>query len=285
MSLVLVSSDDDDDDDDDDDSMEFIAQSYATRENRTNAGTRKSKDGGGHLAVSVDRDVEKNRIHVRIESTFNVRSKRKRNGTIVDQGRWTRPMERIVWLELKCPIENVLEEIEEMGLSGVTMEDVKEMIREGMRKKEKKVNVVVERDTNADVRDIFFELDFDDENEAFDSLSEFNVYCEIECVAKGYSRPFTLTLPPSPTDWWSSDFCLIGNESEGGSEGLSKFAHMAMKELEELREAVREKSSSKMDKEAASASQKRKEVPLEVKKKSPRKKKPMGGGFGTIKKK
>ena len=109
-------------------------------------------------------------------------------------------------------------------------------------------------------------------------------YCEIECVAKGYSRPFTLTLPPSPTDWWSSDFCLVGDD-EGGSTGLSKFAHMAMKELEELREAVREKGSSKMDKEAASASQKRKEVPLEVKKKSPRKKKPMGGGFGTIKKK
>ena len=79
-------------------------------------------------------------------------------------------------------------------------------------------------------------------------------------------------------------FCLVGDD-EGGSTGLSKFAHMAMKELEELREAVREKGSSKMDKEAASASQKRKEVPLEVKKKSPRKKKPMGGGFGTIKKK
>ena len=243
-------------------------------------------EAGRTEAVSIDRDVERNRIHVRIESTFDVRSKRKRDGRIFDWGRWTRPMERVVWLELKCPIENVLEEIEEMGLSGVTMEDVKEMIREGMRKKEKKVNVVVERDTNADVRDIFFGLDFADENEAFESLSdEFNVYCEIECVAKGYSRPFMLTLPPSPTDWLSSDFCLIGNESEGGSEGLSKFALMAMKELEELREAVREKSSSKMDKEAASASQKRKEVPLEVKKKSLRKKKPMGGGFGTIKKK
>ena len=124
--MSASSSDDDDDDDDDDDVwMECIAQSYATREYRTNAGTRKTKDGGGqNLAVSVDRDVEKNHIHVRIESTFNVGSMKRRNGTIVDQGRWTRPMERVVWLELKCPIENVLEEIEEMGLSGVTMEDV-----------------------------------------------------------------------------------------------------------------------------------------------------------------
>ena len=51
--------DDDDDDDDDVNWMECIAQSYATREYRTNAGTRKTKDGGGqNLAVSVDRDVE-----------------------------------------------------------------------------------------------------------------------------------------------------------------------------------------------------------------------------------
>ena len=66
---------------------------------------------------------------------------------------------------------------------------------------------------------------------------------------------------------------------------MSKFAHMAMKELEELREAVREKGSSKMDKAArvgvaktkGSTSRSEKEVTSE-------KKKPMGGGFGQLRK-
>ena len=69
------------------------------------------------------------------------------------------------------------------------MEDVKRDDSRGNAKEREKSERGGGTDTNADVRDIFFDLDFADENEAFDSLSGFNVYCEIECVEKGYSRP------------------------------------------------------------------------------------------------
>ena len=57
--------------------------------------------------MSVDRDVEKNHIHVRIESTFNVGSMKRRNGTIVDQGEMdaTDETRRLVGVEVpdrKC---------------------------------------------------------------------------------------------------------------------------------------------------------------------------------------
>jgi hypothetical protein len=105
---------------------------------------------------------------------------------------------------------------------------------------------------------------------------------------KGHS--FTLTLPPTPTNWNYSDIALVNEniENGGGSVGMSKFAYRAMKELEELREAVRNTSNNEDARKKEEISQKySKELPPpEAKTKSPVKRKAMGGGFGgNVKKK
>ena len=210
--------------------------------------------------------------HVRIESSHG-------------HGRWCRPMPNVLWVEMTFSMEDVLRHVEEIGFSGVDEEDVREMIREGLRKKERKVNVVVERRGGVSLQGL-------SNDQALDALhGKINMYCEIECVMKGHSKPFTLTLPPTPTDWNTSDIALV-NENGGGSVGMSKFAYRAMKELEELREAVRNTSNNEDVRKKEEISQKylkeySKELPPpEAKTKSPMKRKAMGGGFGgNVKKK
>ena len=207
--------------------------------------------------------------YVRIESSYG-------------HGRWCRPMPNVLWVEMTFSVEDVLRHIEEIGLSGVDEEDVREMIREGLRKKERKVNVVVERRGGVSLQGL-------SNDQALDALhGKINMYCEIECVMKGHS--FTLTLPPTPTNWNYSDIALVNEniENGGGSVGMSMFAYRAMKELEELREAVRNTSNNEDARKKEEISQKySKELPPpEAKTKSPVKRKAMGGGFGgNVKKK
>lgn len=207
--------------------------------------------------------------YVRIESSYG-------------HGRWCRPMPNVLWVEMTFSVEDVFRHIEEIGLSGVDEEDVREMIREGLRKKERKVNVVVERRGGVSLQGL-------SNDQALDALhGKINMYCEIECVMKGHS--FTLTLPPTPTNWNYSDIALVNEniENGGGSVGMSMFAYRAMKELEELREAVRNTSNNEDARKKEEISQKySKELPPpEAKTKSPVKRKAMGGGFGgNVKKK
>ena len=207
--------------------------------------------------------------YVRIESSYG-------------HGRWCRPMPNVLWVEMTFSVEDVLRHIEEIGLSGVDEEDVREMVREGLRKKERKVNVVVERRGGVSLQGL-------SNDQALDALhGKINMYCEIECVMKGHS--FTLTLPPTPTNWNYSDIALVNEniENGGGSVGMSMFAYRAMKELEELREAVRNTSNNEDARKKEEISQKySKELPPpEAKTKSPVKRKAMGGGFGgNVKKK
>ncbi|CAL6361843.1 unnamed protein product [Bathycoccus prasinos] len=207
--------------------------------------------------------------HVRIESSHG-------------HGRWCRPMPNVLWVEMTFSMEDVLRHIEEIGFSGVDEEDVREMIREGLRKKERKVNAVVERRGGVSLQGL-------SNDQALDALhGKINMYCEIECVMRGHSKPFTLTLPPTPTNWNHSDIALVNEniENGGGSVGMSKFAYRAMKELEELREAVRNTSNNEDVRKKEEISQKylkeySKELPPpEAKAKSPVKRKAMGGGFG-----
>ena len=207
--------------------------------------------------------------HVRIESSHG-------------HGRWCRPMPNVLWVEMTFSMEDVLRHIEEIGFSGVDEEDVREMIREGLRKKERKVNAVVERRGGVSLQGL-------SNDQALDALhGKINMYCEIECVMRGHSKPFTLTLPPTPTNWNHSDIALVNEniENRGGSVGMSKFAYRAMKELEELREAVRNTSNNEDVRKKEEISQKylkeySKELPPpEAKAKSPVKRKAMGGGFG-----
>jgi hypothetical protein len=191
-------------------------------------------------------------------------------------------MPNVLWVEMTFSVEDVFRHIEEIGLSGVDEEDVREMIREGLRKKERKVNVVVERRGGVSLQGL-------SNDQALDALhGKINMYCEIECVMKGHS--FTLTLPPTPTNWNYSDIALVNEniENGGGSVGMSMFAYRAMKELEELREAVRNTSNNEDARKKEEISQKySKELPPpETKTKSPVKRKAMGGGFGgNVKKK
>ena len=148
--------------------------------------------------------------YVRIESSYG-------------HGRWCRPMPNVLWVEMTFSVEDVLRHIEEIGLSGVDEEDVREMVREGLRKKERKVNVVVERRGGVSLQGL-------SNDQALDALhGKINMYCEIECVMKGHS--FTLTLPPTPTNWNYSDIALVNEniENGGGSVGMSMFAYRAMK--------------------------------------------------------
>lgn len=238
------------------------------------------KEEGRWLAVSVEctplRSAPAHRegsclYHVRIESSHG-------------HGSWCRPMPNVLWVEITFSMEDVLRHIEEIGFSGVDEEDVREMIREGLRKKERKVNVVVERRGGVSLQGL-------SNDQALDALhGKINMYCEIECVVKGHSKPFTLTLPPTPTNWNHSDIALVNEniENGGGSVGMSKFAYRAMKELEELREAVRNTSNNEDARKKEEISQKySKELPPpETKTKSPVKRKAMGGGFGgNVKKK
>ena len=242
------------------------------------------KEEGRWLAVSVEcaplRAPPAHRegsclYHVRIESSYG-------------HGRWCRPMPNVLWVEMTFSMEDVLRHVEEIGFSGVDEEDVREMIREGLRKKERKVNVVVERRGGVSLQGL-------SNDQALDALhGKINMYCEIECVMRGHSKPFTLTLPPTPTNWNHSDIALVNEniENGGGSVGMSNFAYRAMKELEELREAVRNTSNNEDARKKEEISQKylkeySKELPPpEAKTKSPMKRKAMGGGFGgNVKKK
>lgn len=265
----------------------FLGQSYAPLRRLDGKGCGGDddfwgplKEEGRWLAVSVEctsfgsaAQREGSCLHVRIESSHS-------------HGRWCRPMPNVAWVEMTFSMESVLRHIEEIGFSGVDEEDVREMIREGLRKKERKVNVVVER-TSSDARGWGGpSLQGLSNDQALDALrGKINMYCEIECVMKGHSKPFTLTLPPTPTDWNTSDIALV-NENGGGSVGMSKFAYRAMKELEELREAVRNTSNNEDVRKKEEISQKyfkeySKELPPpEAKTKSPVKRKAMGGGFG-----
>ena len=238
------------------------------------------KEEGRWLAVSVECTPLRSApahmegsclYHVRIESSYG-------------HGRWCRPMPNVLWVEMTFSMEDVLRHIEEIGFSGVDEEDVREMIREGLRKKERKVNVVVERRDGVSLQGL-------SNDQALDALhGKINMYCEIEYVMKGHSKPFTLTLPPTPTNWNYSDIALVNEniENGGGSVGMSMFAYRAMKELEELREAVRNTSNNEDARKKEEISQKySKELPPpETKTKSPVKRKAMGGGFGgNVKKK
>lgn len=224
---------------------------------------------------------------VRVDSVFSETTIDKEDKNYVDgkkTGCWIRPIDNVAWVEIKFPMWCVLEEIERMGLSGATGEDVLESIREGVRNRECEFRV--KHNVKIPNRREQFEEWNNDSIVQHISGTFCDVWFEIECVIKGHSKPFALKLPPKAQIGDADYFVGLVNENEGGSVGLSKFAQRAMKEVEELREIVRKGSvSDEVGRKDDAASQKRRQTQtLEMKKWSPIKRRAMGGGYANIKK-
>ena len=282
----------------DNDGIVFLGQSYATvsttgpQPGTTSYYADENYAENVRVAASVefhpDAKCDDDGIFkVRVDSVFSETTIDKGDKNYFDgkkPGCWIRPIDNVAWVEIKFPMWCVLEEIERMGLSGATGEDVLESIREGVRKRECEFRV----DHNMKMsnrRELFEKWNNDSIVQHISGIS-CDVWFEIECVIKGHSKPFALKLPPKAQMDDADYFVGLVNENEGGSVGLSKFAERAMKEVEELREIVRRGSvSNEGARKDDAASQKRRQTQtLEMKKVSPIKRRAIGGGYANIKK-